>query len=58
MDARVTTSRDIFDEQFENHQLLSYQAPVFRALVDAGAGDETYEPDDYASLTAMLVSRR
>lgn len=31
---RVTTSRQVFDEQFENHQLMIYGGPVFNAVLE------------------------
>lgn len=40
--ARITTSPAVFDEHFENHQLLLPDSPLFRKMVDAaGPGDES-----------------
>ena len=50
---RITVSREVFDEQFESHQLFVYDSPIFRRTVSlAHCAEEP--PPSVVSLTKLI----
>lgn len=54
---RATTSSQIFDDQFESHQMLSFDGPVFRKLIELGTQHENATHQD-ASLESIMMIRK
>jgi hypothetical protein len=58
--ARVTTSPEVFDEHYENHQLLLPDSPIYRRLkaMMPAAMEPQQATTESATLKELLASER
>ncbi len=52
--ARITTSPGVFDEHFENHQLLFPDSPLFDKIYEASGAQEETDIENISELSILL----